>query len=275
MLVNESNVNQLCCLSARGACKFDAVRHHPPGTGRHRPHPVARIHRLRREICRIGVPVFPGPAWSPRELVGDATLMLSAVLLRAGSEPPLLTSPDCPVFVDGLLPPGEWPATWRDVVVAFGFSGSRELLLAGCRRALVSLQGAGCRRAWIDGSFVTNKAHPGDVDGCYDPVGVEVSRLHSALRDLSPGRPAQKAEFGCEFFPNIVESGSGLFFVEFFQTDRDGRRKGIVAIDANDVRVSTLRDYLEALGARLELVAVFDDGDRRVPVHLGKESAAK
>ena len=43
---------------------------------------------------------------------------------------------------------------------------------------------------------------------------------------------------------------------------------------AEDVRVSTLRDYLEALGARLELVAVFEDEDRRVPVHLGKEPAA-
>ena len=43
---------------------------------------------------------------------------------------------------------------------------------------------------------------------------------------------------------------------------------------AEDVRVSTLRDYLEALGARLELVAVFDDEGRRVPVHLGKEPAA-
>lgn len=39
---------------------------------------------------------------------------------------------------------------------------------------------------------------------------------------------------------------------------------------SEDVRVSTLREYLEALGARLELVAVFDDEDRRVPVHLGK-----
>ena len=38
---------------------------------------------------------------------------------------------------------------------------------------------------------------------------------------------------------------------------------------AEDVRVSTLREYLEALGARLELVAVFDDEERRVPVHLG------
>lgn len=42
---------------------------------------------------------------------------------------------------------------------------------------------------------------------------------------------------------------------------------------SEDVRVSTLRQYLEALGARLELVAVFDDEDRRVPVHLGREAA--
>jgi transcriptional regulator with XRE-family HTH domain len=34
---------------------------------------------------------------------------------------------------------------------------------------------------------------------------------------------------------------------------------------SEDVRVSTLRQYLEALGARLELVAVFDDEDRRGP----------
>jgi DNA-binding Xre family transcriptional regulator len=43
---------------------------------------------------------------------------------------------------------------------------------------------------------------------------------------------------------------------------------------SEDVRVSTLRQYLEALGARLELVAVFEDEDRRVPIHLGKETAA-
>ena len=41
--------------------------------------------------------------------------------------------------------------------------------------------------------------------------------------------------------------------------------------NADDVRVSTLRQYLKALGARLELVAVFDDdAERHVPIHLGK-----
>ena len=43
----------------------------------------------------------------------------------------------------------------------------------------------------------------------------------------------------------------------------------------DELIVSTLRQYLEALGARLELVAVFDDEDRRVPIHLGRDDAAR
>ena len=44
--------------------------------------------------------------------------------------------------------------------------------------------------------------------------------------------------------------------------------------NADDVRISTLRQYIEALGARLELVAVFDEDDRRVPISIGKDQAA-
>lgn len=79
--------------------------------------------------------------------------------------------------------------------------------------------------------FVTEKVNPGDIDACYDPIGVDWSLLHPALRDMSLGRPSQKDEFGCEFFPKVLEAGSGKFFVEFFQQDRDGQRKGIVVID--------------------------------------------
>jgi transcriptional regulator with XRE-family HTH domain len=43
---------------------------------------------------------------------------------------------------------------------------------------------------------------------------------------------------------------------------------------ADDVRFSTLRQHLEALDARLELVAVLDEEDRSVPIHLGRDSAA-
>ena len=46
------------------------------------------------------------------------------------------------------------------------------------------------------------------------------------LTDLSAGRRAQKSRFGGEFFPNVVEAGSGLVFADFFQNDRDTGRKG-------------------------------------------------
>ena len=43
---------------------------------------------------------------------------------------------------------------------------------------------------------------------------------------------------------------------------------------ADDLRLSTLRKYLERLGARLELLAVFDDEDEQVvPIHIGETSA--
>ncbi len=138
-----------------------------------------------------------------------------------------------PDLVNGRLSPGEWLASWAEVEAAFGSTQWRLSLLDGCYRAIGSLKEAGCGRVWIDGSFVTAKVHPGDIDCCYDPIGVDRDVLHPALLDLSPGRPAQKAEFGCEFFPNIIEAASGAYFVEFFQQDRDGHTKGIVVIDLN------------------------------------------
>ena len=39
--------------------------------------------------------------------------------------------------------------------------------------------------------------------------------------DLSAGRLAQRARFGGEFFPNVVEADSRLVFADFFQNDRD------------------------------------------------------
>ena len=44
--------------------------------------------------------------------------------------------------------------------------------------------------------------------------------------------------------------------------------------NASDLRLSTLRKYLEKLGARLELTAVFDtDEEQAVPIHIGGEAS--
>jgi hypothetical protein len=123
-------------------------------------------------------------------------------------------------------------ATWRELVLAFGTSPHRLSLLGGMLRALQALRAAGCQRAYINGSFVTAKAVPGDYDGCYDLAGVELSRLPAALQDFSNQRAAQKAAFGGELFPASWQADwQGRPYLEFFQQDRYGNPKGIIAID--------------------------------------------
>lgn len=92
------------------------------------------------------------------------------------------------------------------------------------------LASAGCRRIWLNGSFVTSKDQPGDFDACWDTTDVDLDVLDPVLMDFSAGRAAQKARFGGELLPNVTEEGSGLRFAEFFRNERDAGRKGIVVL---------------------------------------------
>jgi hypothetical protein len=137
----------------------------------------------------------------------------------------------------GQLPAGVHEATWDELVARFGRTARRRRLLEGLARALRALRNAGCRRAYIDGSFVTNKRVPGDFDACWDPAGVDPDRLDPVLLDFSNFRAAQKATYGGELFvSSAVADLLGTRFLDFFQRDAiTGRPKGIVAIDLESV----------------------------------------
>ena len=64
----------------------------------------------------------------------------------------------------GRLPEGEHPAAWEEVVERFGWNSRRRRLLDGLADAMELLEAAGCRRVWLNGSFVTAKEEPGDFD---------------------------------------------------------------------------------------------------------------
>lgn len=132
----------------------------------------------------------------------------------------------------GSLPPGIHSATWQEVELKFGWNEHRKALLGGLRMALLNLQQAGCKRVYLNGSFVTTKDQPGDFDACWEPGGVDLDKLDPVLLDFSNRRAAQKAKYGGEFFPTTADAkGDGTPFLDFFQSDRNGSRKGIVAID--------------------------------------------
>ena len=136
----------------------------------------------------------------------------------------------------GLLPEGVHSATLEEVLERFGGNDRRGQLLTGLVEALRLLRAAGCQRVYINGSFVTSKERPNDIDVCWDIEGVDADALDPVFFDFSDGRAAQKARFGCEFFPAQAPEGiTGRAFLEFFQFDKQtGEPKGIVELKLDD-----------------------------------------
>jgi Family of unknown function (DUF6932) len=132
----------------------------------------------------------------------------------------------------GNLPPGIHCATWTEIVTRYATSTHRRDLLDGLLDALRSLKAAGCRTAYLDGSFVTSEIRPGDFDVCWESGDVDLGRLDPELRDFSDRRAAQKARYHGELFPaEWPAQTDGTTFLDYFQRDRSGQAKGVVAID--------------------------------------------
>jgi hypothetical protein len=134
---------------------------------------------------------------------------------------------------DGNLPPGIHQATWTEIVTRYATSTRRRDLLDGLLDGLRSLKTAGCRTAYLDGSFVTAEEHPADFDVCWESAGVIPDRLDPQLQDFSDKCAAQKARYGGELYPaDWPAQADGTTYRDFFQRDRVTKQpKGIVAID--------------------------------------------
>jgi len=137
---------------------------------------------------------------------------------------------------DGNLPPGIHLVDWDVFSNAFGGTAHRRKLIGGLSYAMTFLKTAGCRRLYVDGSFVTTKTVPNDFDVAWDPNGVDLPRLkvlEPVFFEFANSRAAQKAKFFGEFFPSSANADRARnTFLEFFQIDRHtGNRKGIIALD--------------------------------------------
>ena len=140
---------------------------------------------------------------------------------------------------NGNFPPGIYRVSLREVEQRLAWNERRRGLFSGLEQALNNLFGAGVERVWIDGSFVTAKEEPGDIDGCWEyTLSVDVDRLDTVFLELDPPREAMKEKYGTDFLisgTTIIDAG-GQPIEEFFQIDRNGNRKGILVIDRESQR---------------------------------------
>jgi len=87
---------------------------------------------------------------------------------------------------NGNLPQGVHEITWKQFCKRFGHTAHRSSLIKGLAAALKDLSSAGCRRVYINGSFVTAKEVPEDYDLCWSIDGVIPEKLNRALLDFTP-----------------------------------------------------------------------------------------
>ncbi|MEF2074432.1 DUF6932 family protein [Consotaella aegiceratis] len=143
--------------------------------------------------------------------------------------PALVSLPGSPWAV---LPPGVHAASLEDVAAIFATNAWRRGLFDGLVLASRRLRFAGCPRVYLDGSYVTGKPRPGDFDACWDPTGIDPTKLDPVFLEFANSRAAQKAVFKGEFFPSSMMCRDvGKTFIDFFQLDRfTGKQKGVISI---------------------------------------------
>ncbi|PWK68268.1 hypothetical protein LX99_04792 [Mucilaginibacter oryzae] len=143
-----------------------------------------------------------------------------------------------PVFNnEGVLPEGVHEASFEEFKERFVYNSRRSEIYAAFLILVNDLRAINCWVVYIDGSYVTDKELPGDIDVCWDDddeIDWELLDTHYPIFfDLNPPRKAQQLRYRADVFPaNIYEGNSGLLFKDFFQQNKEtGNTKGIVKIN--------------------------------------------
>ena len=68
---------------------------------------------------------------------------------------------------NGNLPPEVHFCEWEEFEERVGTTVKRENLIRGWKLAMTQLKAAGASTIYIDGSFVTSKKKPHDLDACW------------------------------------------------------------------------------------------------------------
>lgn len=146
-----------------------------------------------------------------------------------------------PFDEEGRLSPGVHETDLAEIEERMGWTNRRRALVAGLARVLELMKGCGVVRVYLDGSFVTDKDRPNDIDGCYDFSEEAADEDLERLAPIFPPSPANRAKakelFGMDFFPAAaMELGSGQPFLRFFQRDREGHERGVLMVELYGAR---------------------------------------
>jgi hypothetical protein len=139
-----------------------------------------------------------------------------------------------PVFrPDGYLPEGLHVAAEAEVTFRFGSSGARRRRLAlRLRRWIALCRSVSARRFLVDGSFVTAKAQPNDIDAVVLLPGDFQRQVEGGMEPAIELEQMLLTRQPEEIFA-AEDDDDWTGWVSFFSRTReaDGRRKGLVEVE--------------------------------------------
>ncbi len=134
---------------------------------------------------------------------------------------------------DGYLPEGLYLASEAEITFRFGGSGQRRRrLIIRIRRWIELARIIGAKRLLIDGSFITAKKDPDDIDAVIllpPDFQLKLEKGNEAALELEEMLLTRRPE---EMFA-AEDEDDWNDWIEFFRCTResDGRRKGLVEVE--------------------------------------------
>lgn len=116
----------------------------------------------------------------------------------------------------GLLPEGVHDCGIDEVADRLGFNAHRQQLIEGLRGVIGWMERMPPAESLIiDGSFVTDKDLPGDIDAVAMISNLTERNQRQWVRNWQPERVQLKQQYGVDLFPTVI--GRGNNFASYFQ----------------------------------------------------------
>lgn len=124
--------------------------------------------------------------------------------------------------------------TYEEFMVHFGVNSGRMRQLDNAVRFFRIFYQCGCRTVFVDGSFVSTKMYPGDIDLCFDLTKVDKEYVKMMYPDLFDPDEIDRIKniLQCHVFTFDEED---YFMLELFSTDKRDNPKGMIKLDLKNI----------------------------------------
>ena len=126
------------------------------------------------------------------------------------------------------------PLSYEELKYYFGTNPRRMDQINNALQFFRIFHTCGCQTVFIDGSFVTKKKYPEDIDLCFDMTSVSNEKMEEVFPQFFDPNEIGKIRRNslCHIF-HFSATDTRLF--DLFQYDRDGNFKGFVKLNLKDL----------------------------------------